>query len=199
MFNELIRAGECQGENPLGKIRRVRESETELSFLDDGQLLALFDALTQSRQPHAYRVALLCLTTGARWSEAQDIQWRHVKAESVSYVDTKNSRNRTLPIGGCMSRQFERQRDLTGMFDRPFPECYGAFKSAWKRSGIETPKGQLSHVLRHTFASHFMQHGGNILTLSKALGHTDIKMTMRYSHLAPEHMNAIRELSPIPG
>ncbi len=44
------------------------------------------------------------------------------------------------------------------------------------------------HALRHTFASHFMMRGGNILTLQKLLGHADINMTMVYAHLAPDFM-----------
>lgn len=57
-----------------------------------------------------------------------------------------------------------------------------------QRAGIETPPGQLTHVLRHTFASHSMMNGGNILVLQRILGHTDIKVTMRYAHLAPDHL-----------
>ncbi|PCQ14062.1 integrase, partial [Klebsiella pneumoniae] len=59
------------------------------------------------------------------------------------------------------------------------------------------PDGQLSHVLRHTFASHFMMNGGNILVLKQNLGHTDIKMTMRYSHFAPEHLEESIKLNPL--
>ena len=44
------------------------------------------------------------------------------------------------------------------------------------------------HALRHTFASHYMMAGGNILTLQKILGHSDIKMTMIYAHLAPDYL-----------
>jgi site-specific recombinase XerD len=52
------------------------------------------------------------------------------------------------------------------------------------------------HALRHTFASHFVMAGGNILSLQKILGHSDIKMTLVYAHLAPdflgEEMNRLR-------
>ncbi|HRI50708.1 MAG TPA: tyrosine-type recombinase/integrase [Pseudomonadota bacterium] len=44
------------------------------------------------------------------------------------------------------------------------------------------------HALRHTFASHFVMSGGNILTLQKILGHADIKMTLLYAHLAPDFL-----------
>ena len=61
----------------------------------------------------------------------------------------------------------------------------------------ELPAGQLTHVLRHTFASHFMMNGGNILVLQRVLGHTDIKMTMRYAHFAPDHLEDAVKLNPL--
>jgi len=60
-------------------------------------------------------------------------------------------------------------------------------------AGIELPEGQMSHVLRHSFASHFMMAGGNIIVLQRILGHSDIRVTMRYARFAPDHLeNAIR-------
>src|SRR6185369_2111423 len=44
------------------------------------------------------------------------------------------------------------------------------------------------HALRHTFASHYIMAGGNILALQKILGHQDIKMTLLYAHLAPDYL-----------
>ncbi|MEZ8404768.1 tyrosine-type recombinase/integrase, partial [Vibrio splendidus] len=54
---------------------------------------------------------------------------------------------------------------------------------------ITLPSGQASHVLRHSFASHFMMNGGNILVLRDILGHADISMTIRYAHFAPDHLS----------
>lgn len=45
------------------------------------------------------------------------------------------------------------------------------------------------HALRHSFASHFVMAGGNILALQKILGHHDIKETMIYAHLAPDFLS----------
>jgi site-specific recombinase XerD len=42
-----------------------------------------------------------------------------------------------------------------------------------------------------------MQQGGNILTLQRILGHADLKMTMRYAQLAPEHLEEARRLNPL--
>jgi len=64
-------------------------------------------------------------------------------------------------------------------------------------AGIQLPAGQMTHVLRHTFASHFMMNGGNILVLQRILGHSDIKMTMRYSHFSPDHLDDAIKLNPL--
>jgi site-specific recombinase XerD len=49
------------------------------------------------------------------------------------------------------------------------------------------------HALRHTFASHFVMNGGNLLALQKILGHSDLKMTMIYAHLAPDFLDGEME------
>ncbi|PSW70398.1 hypothetical protein C0Z01_06180 [Photobacterium kishitanii] len=63
----------------------------------------------------------------------------------------------------------------------------------------DLPDGQASHVFRHTFASHFMMNGGNILVLQRILGHSDIKHTMRYSHFAPDHFDDALSKNPLIG
>lgn len=78
-----------------------------------------------------------------------------------------------------------------------FSSSITAFRRALKRSKIELPKGQATHALRHSFASHFMMNGGNILSLQKILGHSTIVMTMRYAHLSPDHLREAVELNPL--
>lgn len=80
--------------------------------------------------------------------------------------------------------------------------CRAAFRSAYERCGFQTP-GQLTHILRHTFASHYMMGGGDILSLQRILGHSSITitititMTMRYAHLSPDHLESALRLSPL--
>jgi integrase len=42
-----------------------------------------------------------------------------------------------------------------------------------------------------------MINGGNILTLQRVLGHASLTMTMRYAHLAPDHMQEVLALNPL--
>jgi integrase len=54
-----------------------------------------------------------------------------------------------------------------------------------------------AHTLRHTFASRLVQRGVSIYKVQKLLGHSDIRMTERYSHLAPSSLDdAISVLEP---
>ena len=55
----------------------------------------------------------------------------------------------------------------------------------------------MSHVLRHSFASHFMMAGGNIVVLQRILGHSDIRVTMRYAHFAPDHLEEAVTNNPL--
>ncbi len=80
---------------------------------------------------------------------------------------------------------------------RLFDYSISAFRDAVDRAGIALPDGQMTHVLRHTFASHFMMNGGNILTLQRILGHANLTMTMRYAHLAPDHLQEAVKLNPL--
>lgn len=56
-------------------------------------------------------------------------------------------------------------------------------------AGVRVPS-HCWHVLRHTFASHYVMQGGNLLALSRILGHSDVKVTMIYAHLAPDFIGA---------
>ncbi|WP_256574653.1 tyrosine-type recombinase/integrase [Pseudomonas sp. PA15(2017)] len=64
------------------------------------------------------------------------------------------------------------------------------------RTTIKLPKGQAAQALRHTFASHFIQNGGNIVTLQRILGQSSLAMAMRYAHLAPDHLQDALRFGP---
>lgn len=48
------------------------------------------------------------------------------------------------------------------------------------------------HALRHTFASLYMQSGGDLYPLSKLLGHASVAQTEVYAHLAPDFLATAR-------
>lgn len=117
----------------------------------------------------------------------------HIRAGQIIYVKTKGKKNRAVPVSESLLAELPVNRRAKPLFTA----CYSAFRKAIQRAGIETPPGQLTHVLRHTFASHFMMNGGNILVLQRILGHTDIKVTMRHAHFAPDHLSEAIFLNPL--
>ena len=195
VFSELIRLDQYAGKNPLAKIRTFSERERELSFLTLEQIPILLRACDQSSNNHCGAVVRLCLATGARWSEANDLPPTGLLDDRIVFAATKNGRVRVVPVKPDLVAYLRSLAFPTGK--RLFSPCKGAFRKAVERSGIELPDGQLTHVLRHTFASHFLINGGDILTLQRILGHSDLKITMRYAHLAPDYMAKVRDLSLI--
>ncbi|QCT18510.1 site-specific integrase [Jejubacter calystegiae] len=196
VFNELKRLGEWEGANPLDSIRQFRTDESEMAYLTSEQIDLLLDECQKSSAADLPVIVKLCLATGARWSEAQNLRGSQITGSDkagyrVTFVKTKGKKNRSIPISTELAKELPRKSGPI------FQQCYYAFRSAIKRTGIYLPDGQMTHVLRHTFASHFMMNGGNILVLQRILGHTDIKMTMRYSHFSPNHLEEAVKLNPL--
>ncbi|WP_130100446.1 phage integrase [Siccibacter turicensis] len=192
VFNELNRLGEWKGENPLKNMRPFRTEEMEMAWLTHEQIDLLLSECKRHDHPDLETVVKICLATGARWSEAENLKKSQLSKYKITYINTKGKRNRTVPISKDIYEAIPDNKK-----GRLFGECYGAFRSALERTAIELPAGQLTHVLRHTFASHFMMNGGNILVLQRVLGHTDIKMTMRYAHFAPDHLEDAVKFNPL--
>lgn len=194
VFNELYRLGDIDYPNPLSNVRPLRLQERPLSFLSRDQvdeLLHTFDHYPDCR--HLALIARVCLATGARWGEAQGLVPARVKNGAVTFANTKSRRTRTIPIDPALERMLLDYFKECGTF----PNCIRHFSRVLASTSIKLPAGQATHVLRHTFASHFVMGGGNILTLQKVLGHASVTMTMRYAHLSPDHLQDALRLNPI--
>ncbi|HHK5888843.1 TPA: tyrosine-type recombinase/integrase [Serratia marcescens] len=141
----------------------------------------------------------LCLATGARWGEVAKLRKEEVIGYKVTYLNTKNNKNRTVPISPELCKEI-----TSGVKSGPlFKDLnYPYVRLCVKEVAPGLSAGQAVHVLRHTFASHFMMNGGNILALQRILGHSSILQTMVYAHFAPDYLedavrfNPLSELKP---
>lgn len=197
VFNELIRLGHWKKENPLKVLRAFKIQERELSYLSGEQIKVLLSALEDARNKHVLLIVKICLATGARWGEAEMLRISQVRSGVIQFVQTKSSKARAVPITKALEEELQTHFRLHGDGERLFTTAWSAFREGVERSGLKLPEGQMTHVLRHSFASHFMMNGGNILVLQRALGHHSLQMTMRYAHLSPDHLLETRELNPL--
>lgn len=190
LFNELIRLGEWKYENPISGLRALKYKTPEMGFLTIEEIPVIFGELKKGKNPDTYLVAKICLSTGCRWSEAEQLKGSQVSNGRITFINTKGNKNRTVPISQ------ELFNEIPKTSGRLFGNCIKAFAMAVKRAAVQLPKGQSTHVLRHTFASHFMMNGGNILVLKEILGHSSITDTMKYAHFSPTHLEDAVRLNP---
>ncbi|NDL64807.1 phage integrase [Acerihabitans arboris] len=190
LFSALIKVEVLDCPNPFKGLPPLAEKQPAMTFLSKPEIKKLLEVLSGD----ALRLALLCLSTGARWGEASSLRAEQVANGRVTFLDTKNGKNRMIPISVELEQEIRKQ-DFGGLFKVD----YEAFCNTLRLVKPALPKGQASHVLRHTFASHFMMNGGNIVALQQILGHASIQQTMAYAHLAPDYLKNAVNLNPLHG
>ncbi|USD67159.1 tyrosine-type recombinase/integrase [Vibrio sp. SCSIO 43136] len=153
MFNKLIELGEWTHLNPLDSLKQLKKSETEMGFLTLEQVEELLTHLGDNkRHLDMINIVKLCLATGARWSEAETLCGAQLSKCKVAYINTKTGKDRSVPIDQELYEQI--YKPTSGPLFKP---CYKNFVYQVKRKlKMEIPTGQASHILRHTFASHFI-------------------------------------------
>ncbi|EJX3101562.1 tyrosine-type recombinase/integrase [Salmonella enterica] len=190
MFTVLAKIGVWDNDHPVRGISRLYVKPSEMAFLSKKETAALLATL----EGDYYRVALLCLSTGARWGEASVLKGEQVIHNRVTFLETKNGKKRTVPISQAVCDVIKTRE--TGPL---FNVKYHLFCQMLKRVKPDLPKGQAAHVLRHTFASHFVMTGGNIIALQRILGHATIQQTMTYAHFAPDYLADAMKFNPVAG
>ena len=81
-------------------------------------------------------------------------------------------------------KNLESQYVFCNKDNKPYGNVRKSFFTALKRAGIINFR---FHDLRHTFVSQLVMSGVDLNTVRELLGHKSIEMTLRYSHLSPDH------------
>ncbi len=148
--------------------------------------------------------AFLTMTygSGLRVSEAVKIEPKHIDRDRMMlFVDCgKGHKDRYTILSQKALKLLEEHWHLNKPFDyfffgrdRNAPMSIGTaqaiYHQALKRSNVRHVGG--IHVLRHCFATHLMEHGTDIYTIRKWMGHRSIVTTGRYMHVTAEHMKKV--------
>lgn len=185
------------------KITRERESVGRDRFLTHEEEDTLIATLRVWGQHEAADLVMFLLDTGCRLGEALDLRWSSVTPKQVTFLDTKNGSNRSVPLTARLREMLSKHRvmpngSVFSGFDggRKLRKVWDRVKRHMKLDGDPL---FVIHILRHTCASRLAQAGVPLLEISKWLGHKSIKVTMRYAHLAPtslDKLTAILEQRP---
>jgi integrase len=142
------------------------------------------------------------LLTGSRIGEILTLTWDRVDLQrnAVRIYQSKAKRDKTIPLTAALREVLLRQPRGIGaapVFQRPgggpwdSARIEKAFRLARQLSGI---RGELTiHSLRHTAASWLTIEGTPERFVRDYLGHSDVAMTARYSHLTVEHLRGAAE------
>lgn len=152
---------------------------------------------------HLKPMVLLSLNTGMRRGELFDLKWSAInldtKTITVRGETTKTSDTRHIPMNKESLYVLKNWKKQSTKFRYVFPSQEGGrledIKSAWLKL---LERAQIIdfrwHDMRHDFASRLVMAGVPLNTVRDLLGHSDIKMTLRYAHLAPGTKAAAVEL-----
>lgn len=180
--------------HPCRGIKRIAEAEGRVRFLDADERTRLFAACRASRYPRLYALVLMAMLTGARRGELLGLRWRDLDVDAglARLGRTKNGDRRTLVL---LPRVLEALAPFAA--SNPWRYVFGSVReryqrpaqtdSAWRdavaRAGIRDFR---FHDLRHCCASYLAQAGVPLNVIAEVLGHRQLDMARRYSHLTTQ-------------
>ena len=203
-INLAIDLGMFTGINPVSKVRVKRSDNRRQRYLTMKEAKLLLDGL-RKRSEQLHDMALLSLHCGLRAGEIFSLQWSDVDFERQQLLvrDPKSGKNRYAYLTSTALQMLEQRASETESRLWVFVDSRGeriqsvsnTFERVVKKLGLNngvTDRRQrvVFHSLRHTYASWLVENGTDLYVVSKLLGHSDIKMTQRYSHLGRNALQA---------
>lgn len=178
-------------------IRARRASANQWRSARD--LALLDDLFGKAYADHLEPIVLLTVNTGLRRGELFNLQWRDINVPgrmlTVRGAGAKSGETRHIPLNNEAHDVLKCWQEQSKGDGYVFPAADGGrldnVKKAW--TGL-LDAAQISnfrfHDLRHHFASRLVMAGVDLNAVRELMGHADLKMTLRYAHLAPEHKAA---------
>lgn len=204
MYNWGRKVGAIDCANPVKGCERPAALPS-IDYLSREEIAKLL-AWSAAKAAWVHPMIATAIYTGMRKGELFGLRWKNVHLD-VGRIDVefsyallpKSGKPRHIPIHPALLQILREWKErcpstplglvfpVDGQMGDRFDSCgLGEIMDA---AGSHVPEKPW-HSLRHSFASHFMMSGGNILTLQKLLGHSSVTVTMIYAHLAPDYMSA---------
>lgn len=190
--------------NPATLVLSPKKEKKLPSYLTEKEVVALLNSFDEDVAEQIRNKALISLiySSGLRISEALQLKVGDVSAESEFIkVMGKGKKARTVPIGETAKqtiRKYITRRseisensgnflfiDENGEGLSPV-KAYRIIHSAM--ISVSECEQKSPHVLRHSFATHLLNNGADIQSVSEMLGHSSLSATQIYTHLSIENL-----------
>jgi integrase/recombinase XerD len=200
-------------ENPFSKLKIPKAPKKVIPIFTEEQLHQLF-ATIDITSPVGYRdytIILILLDTGIRCSELTSLKVTDVKLKSrLLKVWGKGSKERLVPIGAKVQKALwkyltrYRSEPATPHYDHVFltrdghPITKDRLEAIVERYGKKasiTGVRVSPHTFRHTMAVMFLRNGGDVFTLQRILGHSQLEVLRGYLNLAQSDINRVHQKS----
>ncbi len=185
--------------NFASKIKSFEQAESQREYLTFDELQAL--AKAECKYPVLKKAFLFSCLSGLRWSDINTLIWSEVRDEGefskVNFRQEKTDGVEYLYIS-AQARELlgERQDQLDRVFrGLKYGMTYNTEIIRWcNRAGV--PKHITFHSARHTNAVLLLENGADIYTVSKRLGHREIRTTAIYAKIVDTKMKEAAEMIP---
>lgn len=177
------------------KFKLPKAQRKEIDVLTDAEVKTLFSLFNPKYLVHLrnHCMCALMIDSGLRMNEVVTLRCSLLKlTEGYCIVDGKGNKQRVVPIGMSTRRMLMRylarrpaiaETDFVFIMSDLKPISISTVKQLFrklkKRSGISRLR---AHLLRHTFATRYLENGGDMYALQQILGHTSLEMVKRYVH-----------------
>jgi integrase len=178
--------------NPAAKVKQFNEDNQVERYLSDDELSRLVKVLaTYENRPMACLVLWL-LSTGARSGEAKAANWEDINLEQRVWIvkseNSKSKRRRSIALNDVAISVLEEIKSMGNTSGALFVGRKGRYRYLNKNWAHLCERADLKdlrmHDLRHNYASMLVNAGHSLYEVQQSLGHSDPKVTMRYSHLS---------------
>jgi len=208
LYQHMVRDGRL-GEDPSALIETPKLGRPLPKALTEAEVEALLAAPNVEDVLGLRDRAMLevIYASGLRVSELVALSLTQVNLrQGVVRVMGKGAKERLVPLGeealSWLERYLSEARPVLAKgaaLDALFPTCRGAAmtrQAFWhlvkrhaRRAGL---KQDLSpHTLRHSFATHLVNHGADLRVVQMLLGHSDLSTTQIYTHVARERLKQL--------
>lgn len=184
------------------KIKGIQEQESRREYLTVEELNTL--AATPCERNVLKRAALFSALTGLRHCDIQKLRWKEISLDSsqprLHFTQKKTKGVEYMPISGqaLLLCGESRQPEQFVFEDLPDPSWISRPLKQWiEAAGIK--KNITFHCFRHTYATLQLSSGTDIYTVSKMLGHTNVKTTQIYAKVVDEKKNIAAQAIKLDG